>query len=116
MKIVKNFWKKVFLLSILLVNIFCTGTGTGLYKKGGQSNNKSPSEVNKLLQDYEVKDATNKNLDLPDVPLYWEGWIKYLHYTENDKKEAKAFWKNPEFENQMKRGIQGDINAKDEVH
>jgi len=48
------------------------------------------------------------------MPLYWEGWIKYLHYNESEKKQGRAFWKNSEFDNQQNRGIQGDINAKDD--
>jgi hypothetical protein len=109
MKII-SFRASICLLLITLALVSCSGTGFGMFKKAEKVN----PGANNLLEDYMLPNATRKDTDIPDMPLYWEGWIKYLHYSPGDKKEAKAFWKNPEFENQARRGVE-NINSKDEV-
>lgn len=68
-----------------------------------------------LLKDYLNLNNT-QNKDIPDLPFYYEGWIKYLHFNEGDKTSAKSFWKNTAFEEQVKKGISGQALAeKDSV-
>jgi len=37
---------------------------------------------------------------ISDKSVYFEGWIKYLHYSENEKDKPKAFFKNSFFAEQ----------------
>lgn len=38
--------------------------------------------------------------DLPDMPVYFQGWIKYFRYIENGAEKPKMFFKNSAFEKQ----------------
>ena len=38
--------------------------------------------------------------DLPDMPVYFQGWIKYFRYIENGADKPKMFFKNSAFEKQ----------------
>ena len=39
--------------------------------------------------------------DLPEVPIYYQGWIKYFKYLDEKKAERpKHFFKNPDFSKQ----------------
>lgn len=44
-----------------------------------------------------------KMATLPDQPTYYQGWIKYLHYSDADKQSqlSKKFWKNTSYQNQL---------------
>ena len=54
-----------------------------------------PQEVDKAFKNF-TKD------DLPDVPIYYEGWIKYFHYIKNDDDRPRSFYKNDHFHTQWK--------------
>jgi hypothetical protein len=123
MKIINGLCFKAILFSFLIISSKAIGVGIGfsmMNKAEVQEQTQAQSEQinnegNKLFDEYTAKDSTKKNPDLPDLPLYWQGWIKYLAYSDKDSQEAKAFWKNPEYENQSKRGVKPDPLAKDEV-
>jgi hypothetical protein len=107
MKIVISFWAKLFVLLILHELILTSKIGFGLFKKS-ETHTKETTKLEKgILDDYLSPNATKKNPDLPDLPYYYEGWIKYLHYAEGDKRQAKAFWKNTAYEEQVRNGISG---------
>jgi len=40
------------------------------------------------------------SVDLPDMPIYYLGWIKYFRYLENGGEKPKMFFKNTSFEKQ----------------
>lgn len=42
-----------------------------------------------------------KSKDLPDMPLYWKGWIKYLKYPDNGQDKPKRFFKNTLYNNDI---------------
>ena len=52
----------------------------------------------------------NEELDLPDLPQYFRGWIKYSHYMENEK--AKEFFKNIYFSSTKKSNDVDEVNMK----
>jgi len=52
-----------------------------------------------------------KNLtkdDLPDVPIYYEGWIKYFHYHKTDDLRPRHFFKNTKFFSQWRNSTKPD--------
>jgi hypothetical protein len=63
--------------------------------------NKLPGESEEIKPDnslYAPKNLTAE--DLPDVPIYFQAWIKYFHFQKsgNDKsKKPKFFFKNEAF-------------------
>lgn len=48
--------------------------------------------------------------DLPELPVYYQGWIKYFRYAESTGEKPSKFFKNPAFEKQS----EGDGEEKDE--
>ena len=102
-----------FLISSLISVMFCVGslsslkmnTHFGLYKK------LQPGESPEIPQDksmYAPKNLTAE--DLPDIPIYYQGWIKYFNFhktNENDKKTSKPkyFFKNEAFLKQLSDNI-----------
>lgn len=40
--------------------------------------------------------STTRVGDIPDYSIYYDGWVKYLHFTDNTTK-PKAFFKNTRF-------------------
>ena len=125
MKIVTCMWVNILfaiLVSLLIVSSCSIGTG-GLNKNkillrknnlGQKFNEKKIDDTSKPNEQSE-ESPTVPSADLPDLPVYFKGWIKYLHYTENGKRKAKAFYKNPEFEEQSKRLSPDEIIKKDDV-
>lgn len=51
--------------------------------------------------------------DLPDVPIYFQGWIKYFRYSENGQEKPSKFFKNSSFEKQLQ--AKDGEEAKDKV-
>jgi hypothetical protein len=39
--------------------------------------------------------------DLPDVPIYFQGWVKYFRYAENGQERPKKFFKNTAYGKQL---------------
>jgi len=61
-------------------------------------------------------DPAKLDKDLPDIPIYFQGWLKYLHYTEKENSKPKAFYKNTEFVEQSKSNLESaELAKKDEV-
>ena len=94
----------VFYLSITLV--LTNSMSFGLLKK----TNKKSIEDNKAKSNKFVQynEAPNKS-------VYFEGWIKYLHYTESEKDKPKAFFKNTYFAEQEKNPNFKGFNKNDKV-
>lgn len=40
---------------------------------------------------------TTRGGDIPDYSVYFDGWVKYLKYTDMKVKKPKAFYKNTRF-------------------
>lgn len=93
--------------SYLISVIFCVGslsslkmnTHFGLYKK------LQPGESAEIPQDKSMYAPKNLTADdLPDIPIYYQGWIKYFNFHKtNDKKTSKPkfFFKNEAFLKQI---------------
>ena len=110
MKIVKlrNLLKAISLYIVLLsiTIVFSDQMSFGLLKKTNKKGSEENSEKpNKLFQ---YNEAPNKS-------VYFEGWIKYLHYTENEKDKPKAFFKNTYFQLQEKNPKYKIFNKNDKV-
>lgn len=64
-------------------------------------------------------DSKNQKIQptLPDKPTYYQGWIKYLHYSDADKQKqlTKNFWKNTFFEREKIIATNPNQPASDEV-
>lgn len=101
MKIVSLLLAKLFAY-IILPYALCSEIGIGSLKKL-RTHHKSLNEHTQAP----AQSNTPAKKELPDVPIYYQGWIKYLHYTDKDNQKPKAFYKNTEFANQSKRGIEG---------
>ena len=53
---------------------------------------------------------------VPDKQVYFQGWIKYLSYSDTDINKPKTFFINREFINQSKRNLsKEELNQKDKV-
>ncbi len=130
MKIVIYLWVTATLLLLLCTLISTETIGIGGLKKNRASHKKLRSNTNDLPNNdasSQKADAEknvpvvpgtdgNKQAELPDLPIYNQGWIKYLHYTQKDKKKAKAFYKNTAFTAQSKKGLSAeDLSATDKV-
>jgi len=62
--------------------------------------NKSIDEARKPQTQVLTQEDLQKD-DLPDVPIYYQGWIKYFKYLDEKKAERpKHFFKNPDFSKQ----------------
>lgn len=61
------------------------------FNKIAETNNRPNEQFQNLTKD-----------DLPDVPIYFEGWIKYFHYRKNEEYKKKQFFKNLLFNTQVK--------------
>ncbi len=111
MKIVKfrNLLKAISLYIVLLsiTFVFTNQMSFGLLKKTNKkAGEESAAEKPKKL--YQYNEAPNKS-------VYFEGWIKYLHYTENEKGKPKAFFKNTYFNVQEKNPKYKNFNKNDKV-
>ena len=116
MKIVNCLRAKLLLIAILCGCLVASEIGIGGLKKVKSSNKKLRAEMRQVpgtpaspagntSSQVAQGSAVKKSQDLPNIPVYFEGWIKYLHYTERDSKKPKAFYKNPEFEVQNKKNL-----------
>ena len=87
-----------------------TNTNTSAAKSRGRTNSKAVV----LTKFYSVSTSITKSKtvttksgsttssvtrggDIPDYPIYFDGWVKYLRYTETKIKKPKAFYKNTRF-------------------
>ena len=41
--------------------------------------------------------STSRGGDIPDYNVYYDGWVKYLRYTDQKVKKPKAFYKNTRY-------------------
>lgn len=110
MKIVKfrNLLKalSLFIVLISITFVFSNSMSFGLLKKTNKNRREENSDKpNKL---YHYNEAPNKS-------VYYEGWIKYLHYTEKEKDKAKAFFKNSNYHSQEKNPKYKNLNKNDKV-
>ena len=55
-----------------------------------QKNNQFPTSLNA------AGTKLQKN-DLPDLPIYYQGWLNYFHYVKNEVDKSKHFYKNEKF-------------------
>lgn len=81
---------------LVIIRIVTLEIGIGGMKKGRIST--------KMRKEPDVRKGKD---ELPDLPLYFEGWVKYLHYTEKENRKPKNFYKNTDFDLQFKKGITG---------
>lgn len=96
----------VAILGCLATTILCVGSlGTmkmnthfaSLKKQNGQS-----PVIKEDRSKYAPKNLTAD--DLPDVPIYYQGWVKYFHFmktSEKDKKKPQYFFKNEAYKKQV---------------
>jgi len=95
----------VFYLSISFV--FTNSMSFGLLKKTHRNKNEENKEKSKNYIQY--KEALNK-------AVYFEGWIKYLHYSDRDKDKSKAFFKNTNFAKQERNQHSRNNHKNDKVN
>jgi hypothetical protein len=56
-----------------------------------------------------------KEKDIPNMPVYWQGWIKYLEWNNDAKTKPKAFFQNIEYDVQSREIPSDKLNEKDPV-
>ena len=110
MKITKLLLLKIFICSYILT--ICTATGSlssfkmnthFSLKKNKLNNHKSMPVVHATGADAPPKNLTAD--DLPEVPVYLEGWVKYFTFTKGPNEKSnkpKFFFKNDAFLTQEK--------------
>jgi hypothetical protein len=109
MKIVICLWANLAFLALYLQSIFASEIGFGLLKKGKVG-------TKKLLSREDPAVDPTKSQDLPDIPVYFQGWVKYLHFKDQNSNFQKAFYKNIAYDKQNKKGITGvQLAQKDDV-
>lgn len=77
-------------------------------------NNEDISAIANQLKQAIISENQPNPDDLPDAPIYLEGWVKYIHYRDNltgDK--PRSFFRNDAFYRQRKTG--DDPKKKDSV-
>lgn len=118
MKIISKIGFILMITNYCLVMVFTASMGSlSTMKMNTKFNNfnKKTADMVKLTNNQDNLKAP-KNLtadDLPDdVPIYYQGWIKYFHYhrspEENKSKKPKFFFKNEAFKNQNQGEEQSD--------
>ena len=77
-------------------------------KKIDQNNNSTPNLTppSSPAAPYEPEETASSLIkkageDLPDVPVYYQGWVKYFRYAENGEEKPKMFFKNNAFAKQQ---------------
>jgi hypothetical protein len=115
MKIVTCLLANIIFAIFISQFIICSSIGIGGLKKGKNSHKRvkvEPKVEPKLEED--VSPDKDKQ-ELPNLPVYFKGWIKYLHYSESSKNKPKAFYKNIAFEEQSKKVASNELRKTDEV-
>jgi hypothetical protein len=87
-----------------------TNTNTSTAKSKGRTNSKAvvvtkffavSTSITKSKTVTTTSGSTSSSVtrggDIPDYPIYFDGWVKYLRYTETKIKKPKAFYKNTRF-------------------
>ena len=65
-----------------------------------------------LSESFEMPGAEKKTGDdLPDIPIYFQGWVKYFRYIENGGEKPKMFFKNSAF-NKQNPEVKGEAKDK----
>lgn len=92
--------KIVVILSITIILILTdNSTSLGMNSKLGVNLHfgmfKNQPSSKKTSNDADMTNLTKD--DLPDVPIYYQGWINYFHYTKNDSNKPRFFFQNLKF-------------------
>lgn len=115
MKIAKLILLKIFISSYILQVCFCTGSlSTSSFKMNTHFSMKKKDPAAKPATSGASPSASAgappKNLsqdDLPEVPVYLQGWVKYFTFTKNPSEKSnkpKFFFKNDAYLEQEKEG------------
>jgi hypothetical protein len=111
MKIVNCLKSNIIITLILCLIIFTQTLNIGI---GGLKKKLTHHKIREVESNTtQTAQQENKNKELPDIPVYYKGWIKYLHYTIKEKQKPKAFYKNTEFVKQ--KLTKEEIAKKDDV-
>ncbi len=107
-----NAYLKVFTIIFLISFSHIHSASFGLLKKNNKKYQQSPtpSQENPTTQG-----NTNKPVDIPDQPIYFNGWVKYLHYGDSENKKPKNFFKNGKYETEMRTPVDKKESKVDEV-
>ena len=114
MKIVICLLANILFAIFISQSIICSSIGIGGLKKGRNSHKKVKVEP-KVEKAEEDTSPDKDKQELPNLPVYFKGWIKYLHYSESSKNKPKAFYKNIAFEEQSKKVASTELAKTDEV-
>lgn len=100
----------VLLLSTISL-VLANSMSFGLLKKTKKTeeNNSNQMNIEKPKNYGDNNEAKEKN-------VYYEGWVKYLHYSESDKGIRKAFFKNTYFSQQERNPNMKKYKGKDKVY
>jgi hypothetical protein len=119
MKIVTCLLANILFAIFISQFIICSSIGIGGLKKGKNSRKKVKVEpkIEPKVEPRVEEDASpdKDKQELPNLPVYFKGWIKYLHYSESSKNKPKAFYKNIAFEEQSKKVASTELRKTDEV-
>jgi hypothetical protein len=112
---------KLILIAILATNLLISPLSTIMasnYKMTELSLKKAhvaqngPSNPKPIPKNEELIKLTKEEIskeDLPDMPIYYQGWIKYFKYMDEvNAQKPKHFFKNTQFDKQIKEKTESD--------
>ena len=98
----------IFLIFIILNFTICTETEDQVKMMRKKKVNQETMFKNFI----KGKLKTDASLSLPKGPLFWEGWIKYFHYSTGEKlSKPKHFFVNGQYYHQT--ALKSEMNIKD---
>jgi hypothetical protein len=103
MKINAEYYFKVFCVLILIFTSHINSASFGMVKK----NMKKTHQDDSIGSKDNTKRAEHLNPDLPNQPIHFQDWVKYLHYGDDDAKKPKAFFKNTQYDLQKRGPVAG---------
>lgn len=108
MKIVKCFYFIFIAINILINGVYTEGMKMNMvmnvkFLKNNMRKNTPP------VNNAESQLNLAKKTDLPDVPIYHQGWVKYFRYQDQKgSTRPNTFFKNDEFKKQVNPANQTD--------
>lgn len=94
MKINAQYISKIICVLFLILTSHVNSLSFGIQKKNMKKSHK---------ESVRSTESDPQKADIPNQPIQFQYWVKYLHYRESDAKKPKAFFKNTQFDLQNRK-------------
>lgn len=112
MKINAQYYVKILCVLILIFTSHIKSASFGMLKKNMKKTHKESITTGNSKEEV----AGSGKVDLPNKPIQFQDWVKYLHYGDADAKKPKAFFKNTQFDSQNRKPIPAGQSHADSVY